>query len=130
MSRSGYSDDLEPWDMIKYRGQVASAIRGKRGQRLLIELRDALDAMPEKKLIANSLERDGEVCALGAVGRARGINMEGMDPDDPDEMGEVFDVAHQLAAEIVNENDEYYRTDEQRWRYMRGWVQRQIQGEG
>lgn len=129
MSRSGYSDDLEPWDMIKYRGQVASAIRGKRGQRLLIELRDALDAMPEKKLIANSLERDGEVCALGAVGRARGINMDGMDPDDPDEMGEVFDVAHQLAAEIVNENDEYYRTDEQRWRYMRGWVQRQIQGE-
>ena len=31
MSRSGYEDGLEMWDLIRWRGAVASAIRGKRG---------------------------------------------------------------------------------------------------
>lgn len=30
MSRSGYNDDIDNWQMIKWRGQVASAVRGKR----------------------------------------------------------------------------------------------------
>ena len=38
MSRSGYSDDLDNWDLIRWRGQVSSAIRGKRGQGFLREL--------------------------------------------------------------------------------------------
>jgi hypothetical protein len=29
MSRSGYSDDLDPRDLAMWRGQVASIIRGK-----------------------------------------------------------------------------------------------------
>jgi hypothetical protein len=35
MSRSGYSDDYgddEPWQLIMWRGAVASAFRGRRGQ--------------------------------------------------------------------------------------------------
>ena len=33
MSRSGYIDDMDDtWQFIKWRGQVASAIRGARGQ--------------------------------------------------------------------------------------------------
>ena len=35
MSRSGYTDDLDAKRYGLYRGRVASAIRGKRGQRLL-----------------------------------------------------------------------------------------------
>ena len=55
MSRSGYSDDLETWQLIKWRGQVMSAIRGKRGQKFLRELLAALDAMPKKILITEDL---------------------------------------------------------------------------
>lgn len=63
MSRSGYIDELDQWDLIRYRGQVASAIRGKRGQAFLRDLLAALDAMPEKRLIAGTFERDdGDMC--------------------------------------------------------------------
>ena len=80
MSRHGYSDDLDQWDLIKWHGQVASAIRGKRGQKLLVDLVRALDAMPEKELIASKLVTiDGEVCALGAVGQLRGTEMPILD---------------------------------------------------
>ena len=71
MSRSGYIDDFDDqWSLICWRGAVKSAIRGKRGQSFLRELRDALDAMPIKKLISDDLVRDGEVCAIGAVADA------------------------------------------------------------
>lgn len=32
MSRCGYSDDYDQWALIRWRGAVESAIRGKRGQ--------------------------------------------------------------------------------------------------
>lgn len=48
MSRSEYSENLDSWSLIRWRGQVVSAIRGKRGQAFLRELVDALEAMPEK----------------------------------------------------------------------------------
>jgi hypothetical protein len=62
MSRSGYSydDDDDNWSLIKYRGAVASAIRGKRGQALLRAVLAALDAMPEKRLIADDLVFQGD----------------------------------------------------------------------
>jgi len=56
MSRSGYSDDCEDnWSWICWRGAVKSAIRGKRGQAFLRETLAALDALPERKLIAKDL---------------------------------------------------------------------------
>jgi len=125
MSRSGYSEDLDDWDLIRWRGQVASAIRGKRGQKLLKDLLAALDAMPEKELIAEELEaEDGAVCALGCLGKARGLNMSNLDPEDPDQVAVAFDIAPQLAQEIVYENDEgrYGETPQQRWTRMRAWV--------
>lgn len=110
MSRSGYTDDCDGWGLIMWRGQVASAIRGKRGQAFLREMRDALDALPEKKLCYHDLQRpDGACCAIGAVGRARGIDMTDMDPEDATESGrlsEMFDIANQLVKEIEFENDE------------------------
>jgi hypothetical protein len=91
-------------------------------------MRDALDAMPEKRLIAKELERDGEVCALGAVGRAREIDMQNIDPEDPERVAAVFDIAEVLAREIAYENDESWNatTPEDRWKYMRAWVERKI----
>lgn len=129
MSRSGYCDDLESEQFAMWRGQVASAIRGRRGQKFLVDLLTALDAMPVKELIADELERDGEVCAIGALGRARGIDMSKIDPEDPDKVAEVFNIAHQLAQEVVYVNDEWpgnYATPSQRWANVRKWVAAQI----
>ena len=58
MSRSGYSDDCDnAWSLIRWRGAVASAIRGKRGQEFLYEMLHALAALPERKLIAFDLKK-------------------------------------------------------------------------
>ena len=129
MSRANYSEDLENWDLIRWRGQVASAIRGKRGQKFLTELLEALDAMPEKRLIRDDLQNeDGEVCAIGALGLKRGINLQKLDPEDPDQVAAAFDIAEQLSREVVYMNDEYCdrETPEERWKGMRAWVAKQI----
>jgi hypothetical protein len=126
MSRSGCSDDFdgEYWAHIRWRGQVASAIRGKRGQAFLKELVQALDALPDKKLIAHDLERDGNVCAIGSVGKARNVDMSGLDPEDPDGIANVFGIASQLVREIEYMNDECVWSDNpaERWSVMRKWA--------
>lgn len=107
MSRSGYSDDCGGWDLICWRGAVKSALKGKRGQAALREIRDALDAMPVKELAADSLVSvDGQYCTLGALGSARGMPMESIDPDDHEEVAEKFGMANAMVREIVYENDE------------------------
>lgn len=128
MSRSGYCDDLEPLCLGRWRAQVASAIRGKRGQKLLTDLLHALDAMEVKELVAEELETaDGQVCALGAVGKMRGCDMKNVDPEDSDIVARMFDIASQLAREIVYLNDEvYFKTPAERYQYMRKWVSEQI----
>lgn len=130
MSRSGYSDE---GNVAMWRGQVASAIRGKRGQQFLRELVAALDAMPEKKLVTEEIVDDsGSVCSLGALGKAKGYDLETLDPYDYDDLGAKFNIAHQLAQEVMYENDErpvhlvdnkYVReTPELRWERMRKWA--------
>lgn len=136
MSRSGYNDYCDDnFELIRWRGQVASAIRGKRGQAFLRELLAALDAMPEKRLVKQEFEAHGEVCTLGCIARVRGIDMSKFDPEDDSvghDIGTALGIAHQLAREIMWENDEFYtrRDDptepERRWKYMRDWVARQI----
>jgi len=131
MSRSGYSEDLDNWDLIRWRGRVASAIRGKRGQQFLNDLAVALDALPEKSLIAEELESDGAVCAIGSLGRARGLDMSKIDPEEPEQVAGAFGIATCLAQEVAYENDEgaYRETPEQRWTRMRAWVERNIKRE-
>lgn len=130
MSRSGYSEDSEDqWALIRWRGAVASSIRGKRGQAFLIEMRDALDALPEKKLVAMELESEGCFCAIGAVGRARGIDMTSLDPEDYSTVAGTFGIAEPLAQEIVYLNDEggnFGETDERRFARMRGWIDKAV----
>jgi len=141
MSRSGYCDDNEDnWRHICWRGAVASAIKGKRGQAMLIELRDALDAMPAKRLVAEVLQAEGEFCTLGVLGAKRGIDMSHLDPDCAEDVSAAFGIADAMAREIVYENDEYFgdykwidgerkyvrETPEERWTRMRKWVDSQI----
>jgi hypothetical protein len=130
MSRSGYSEDCEQWDMIRWRGAVNSAIKGARGQAFLKEMLQALDALGEHKLIAEELEKDGEVCGIGSVGRSRGIDMTNIDPTDREGIAEVFGIAPALAAEVMWMNDEawgsYNETPEHRFDRMRKWIEEQI----
>ena len=133
MSRSGYSDDCEEqWQFALWRGTVQSAIRGKRGQRLLTELAVAMDAMPIKELIADELVRDGAYCALGVVGKARGVDMAEIDPEEAEQVSKAFDIATPLAQEIAYINDEGVsycdkpETPEHRWQRVRKWVAEQI----
>lgn len=128
MSRSGYSDDIDNWALIKWRGQVASAIRGKRGQTLLQELATAMDAMTIKELIAHELEADGAHCALGVVGVVRGIDLKSIDPEDPEAVSQAFNIAKQLAQEIADINDDggYHQTPAERWICVRRWVDKQL----
>lgn len=151
MSRSGYSDDGdgESYSLAMWRGMIGSATNGKRGQRFFRDLVAALDEMPAKRLIVNELQtEEGEVCALGALGKRRALDMTAFDMealiDDPDyrDLGAAFDIAPQLTQEVMYVNDELSRsryerdpygvnrrideTPEERWTRVRKWAAKQI----
>ena len=129
MSRSGYSDDGwdDQWAMICYRGAVASAIRGRRGQAFLKELLAAMDAREAKRLIAHELVKEGDACAIGCVALARGVDVSGVDPENIERVAAMFGISDALAKEIVFENDQDFswrndETPEARFTRMRNWV--------
>lgn len=131
MSRSGYTDDIDDnWSHIMYRGSVAAAVRGKRGQKFFRDLLAALDGLPEKRLIPNELEtKDGCFCALGALGKSRGYDLSTIDPEDIERCALTFDIAESLAREVVFVNDEagyYTESPEQRFERVREWVANNI----
>ena len=114
MERANYSEDSDGWDLIRWRGAVASAVRGKRGQAFLGELVETLESMPDKKLIAGELETTEGVCAIGAVGVRRGVQLEHLDPNDYDTLSRIFGIAPALVREIEFENDDYWCSDPER----------------
>lgn len=178
MSRSGYSDDCD--DYLAMGRAIATrnkAMGGKRGQAFLSELLATLDAMPTKELVREALVDGydpylialeatppsyfGEghpqpfcgVCALGAVGQARGMAMAHLDPDEPEMVAAAFGITETMAREVVYANDEMGRsrreeyfgpwhprlhhystprcrtipeTPAERWARMREWVADQI----
>lgn len=142
MSRHGYSDDgdFDHWASIRWRGQVASAFRGARGQAFLREAIQALEELPERKLAPGSFAEPGSdgaqnFCTLGAVGRKRGLDMRRLqemaeDEDDASaDAGAAFGIARAMAAEIMFYNDECgprNETDEQRWSRMHRWLNREL----
>lgn len=137
MSRHGYGDGDSYYPGL-WEGIVGSAMRGKRGQAFFRALIGALDAMPEKRLIAGAARKDGDFCALGALGHARGLPMDDiefhMDANDWDALGRLFDIAAPLAQEVMYNNDEQHdgwdsttrrwreMTPEVRWQWMRDWA--------
>jgi len=135
MSRSGYSEEVSEQELNLWRGAVESAIRGKRGQQCLRDLAAALDAMPTKELCVMEFEAHGEVCALGALGRARGMDMSDLyEGSCPSKVAQRFGVAEALAAEIMFINDEFRPPvgtrgadiSAARWIEVRKWVESKI----
>lgn len=139
MSRSGYIDDCDdPLATGRWRSAVRNAMQGKRGQAFLKEMLAALDALPEPRLTKGDLAvpvtgmpfrpQGGDFCAMGAVGRLRGIDMDPIDPHESEQVAAAFGIARAMACEIEYMNDEYsYReTPEHRFARMRAWVDSEI----
>lgn len=91
--------------------------------------------MPERRLVAGVLVgeftgmpfamKDGEVCALGAVGMTRDVEIWDVDPNDPADVADALDIAECLAQEIAWINDEAgsrRETPEMRWSRVRTWA--------
>ena len=143
MSRSGYSEDLDNWALIRWRGAVASAIKGKKGQALLKEMEAALLALPEKRLCTGWVDPEAsEVCALGSVALKRKMDagkhridsfeelaQEFLEDVAANEVSDEFGIADAMAQEITYVNDEHGRYDEtpaQRYERVLAWVRKQI----
>ena len=131
MSRSGYVDDYDYDNLIYlWRGTVTRALNGKRGQSFLRDLVAAMDALPAPRLIESALQAaNGEVCAIGSVGLARGVGMGSLDPYDAYAVSAKFNIAQAMAREIAWINDEaghLIETPEQRWARVHAWAVRNI----
>src|ERR1700719_82003 len=129
MGRSGYVDEWDgdtPNASELWRANVDRMLKGAKGQKFLRELLAALDALPVKRLIAEDLERDGEVCTIGAVGKYRRIDMSKLDPEEPEQIADAFGIKPMLVQEIEYINDDDFglgdRTPEQRFERVRKWV--------
>lgn len=119
MSRSGYIEDNDdPLALGRWRQAVKRSIEGKRGQVLLRELVEVLDAMPDKRLYSGSFATaEGEFCTLGVLGARRGTKMDDLGDEhdcDTEKVGQRFGIAPAMAAEIMYMNDEY-AVDEWKW---------------
>lgn len=143
MSRSGYDDDYDgDFNALNlYRANVDRSLAGKRGQAFLKEMLAAMDALPDKKLAAGIMqEQGGEVCAIGSVGKARGLDMSNLDRIIENEdyerlasaIAKQFGIAECMAREIMYMNDDRGPRDEspeQRFTAMRKWVESNIKRE-
>jgi hypothetical protein len=110
---------------------VDRTIKGKRGQAFLRECLAALDALPEKRLVAGELVSEEGCCAMGAVALARGMDVRNVDADNRRQVADAFGITPSLASEIayVNDDDAYYlpdETPEQRFERVRKWVASRI----
>lgn len=110
MSRSNYSEDIDQFELECYRQHVNRAINGRRGQQFLRLLRDALDAMPEKELIAESfVDHGNRVCALGAAYLAK--YHRAPTNTETDTIASDLNIAESMAREIMFLNDDDFDHD-------------------
>ena len=131
MSRISYSCDEDyPGQFDLWQANCARSLQGKNGQEELRALRTALLAMSDKRLIHGALkDADGEVCAIGAYARHRGLDLDKFDPEDAtDEVGIEAGMPSLVAWKVVEMNDMEFDhlTPERRYVKMLEWVEMQL----
>lgn len=132
MSRIGYSDEEDwPGQFELWQANCRRSLHGKQGQEELRSLREALLALPDKRLIHGSLvDTDGEVCAVGAYARHKGLDLQGFDPEDAtDEVAVCAGMPSLVAWKVVEMNDQQFHrrfTPEERYAGMLAWVEKQL----
>jgi hypothetical protein len=131
MSRISYSEDEDyPGQFELWQANCMRSIHGNKGKEELRILREALLALPQKRLTYGALvEPDGEVCAIGAYARHKGIDLSQFDPEDAsDEAGVAAGMPAMAAWKIVEMNDFEFAhlTPERRYSKMLEWVEQQL----
>lgn len=130
--RISYSDEEDwPGQFELWQANCRRSLHGKHGQEELRALRDALLALPEKRLIYGLLDdEEGGVCAIGAYARHKGVDLSRFDPEDEsDEVGIAAGMPSLVAWKVVEMNDVEFShlTPEQRYEKMLAWVEREIE---
>ncbi len=133
MSRISYSEDEDyPGQFNLWQANCRRSLRGKQGQEELRLLRDALLAIPDKRLIHGSLvSEDGEVCAIGAYAKHKGLDLQKFDPEDEtDAVGIEAGMPKLVAWKVVEMNDMElgsHVSPEDRYTRMLNWVENQLE---
>lgn len=122
------------------------AFASERGQKALRELRDALAALPRRRLLggqfADIFEQDdesiivGDVCAIGALAKFKGMEFtshhgtEDFDGFETAAIGKKLGMSYVMAYDIAYRNDEIYDSlgASERWWTMYGWLTAKING--
>jgi len=116
-------------------GSAKKAIGGKKGQAFLKELRQAILNLPKRELFKDRFNKEGGVCALGALGLKRNMDMCELDSQiENDEPVETKFIAHKfgitptLAWEIIYANDDERSsvTPSKRYRRFLKWLDKKI----
>jgi hypothetical protein len=131
MGRISCSDDEDyPGQFDLWQANCRRSLSGKCGQKELRVLRDALVALPDKRLIHGSLvNEDGEVCAIGAYARHKGLDLQKFDPEDKtDAVGIEAGMPSLVAWKVVEMNDIEWAhlSPEYRYAKMLKWVNAQL----
>ena len=133
--RINYSEDEDsPGQFGLWQANCRRSIKGKAGQAALRELEQALLTQPEKRLISDeSQNAEGEVCAIGALAKYRGIEKTEADPEDMEEVGIELGMPRLVARKVVCLNDVELGiyglnsvTPEERYERVLAWVRRQL----
>jgi len=130
--RINYSEDEDfPGQFELWQANCERSLRGKRGQQELRELRAALLALPEKRLIHGALEDErGYVCAVGAYAKHKGVELSKFDVDsNTDDVGIEAGMPRLVAWKVVEMNDLQldHLTPEQRYEKMFAWVESKLE---
>jgi hypothetical protein len=153
VSRISYSDEEDyPGQFDLWRANLRRSLKGRNGRRALRDLEAALLALPDKRLIADHLAANGQVCAVGAIvthrkvslGQAREAVLRELEGepreddceewDDCDDMGETEEVGvangipRLVAWRLVELNDmELARfTPEERYEKVLAWARKHL----
>lgn len=154
MSRFSEDDNDSEWwmlDMGRWQANLQSSLKGKRGQRALADLEDALLAMPVKSLLHGRVcEIDvydpgfgwtfevPAFCAVGLYAHPKGADLGALTADylgdcETAQIGESAGMSFTLAWHIGDLNDVEWNermTGEQRWKAALAWVrEKRVSGE-
>ena len=132
--RLSYSEDEDfAGQFFLWQANCERSLRGRQGQVELKELRAALLALPQKRLILGLLEDEqGDLCAIGAYAKRKGLDLSKYDVDsDTPDVGIEGGMPRLVAWKVVEMNDiEFdHLTPEKRYEQMLAWVESKLNHE-